>query len=200
MALAERKKLDPKFVEAVIEPMKLQAKEAKKRKPKSVVGKIPQQNDKTRDKVAKLHGTNAKSVSACERILAEHPEIAADIKSGNAQEARDALAIVMVGYLSRSRCRRHTNTGKPVAIWKSYRWRVHFLFTMEVSIDFQGRSSGRMDAVAVDAGSELRSREARTSKGDRALFMESDLPEKLPTFSSEYLRSLPKNRKLLRFL
>lgn len=82
MALSERKAIDPKFVLAVIEPLKLEAAEAKKRKPKSVRGKIPAQKERPRDKVAKLHGTNAKSVSTCDRILADHPELVADIKSG----------------------------------------------------------------------------------------------------------------------
>ena len=93
MALAERKKIDPDFVLAVIEPLKQEAAESKKRKPmtssqkaiamaehKSVGGKIRPQ--KTAAKVAKTHGTNAKSVATCERILAEHPELVADIKSG----------------------------------------------------------------------------------------------------------------------
>ena len=94
MALAERKKIDPDFVLAVIEPLKQEAAEAKaagqksggktsgrgRKKVDSLVGKIPP--SKTRDKVANSHGTNAKSVATCERILVEHPELVADIKSG----------------------------------------------------------------------------------------------------------------------
>lgn len=88
MALAERKKIDPKFVESVINPLQQEAKEAKadgqksggRGKKKNSVGKIPP--SKTRDKVAKLHGTNAKSVATCAKILDEHPELVADIKTG----------------------------------------------------------------------------------------------------------------------
>jgi len=92
MAIAERKKIDPSFVQEVIEPIKAEAKEAqrasggdkKSKKAKSVVGKIPQPKPKpkTRDKIAKAHGTNAKTISKCEKILEEHPEYVEDIKSG----------------------------------------------------------------------------------------------------------------------
>lgn len=86
MAVAERENLDPDFVLAVIEPLKQEAKEAQ-RKSKGRSKKVSEKSDtlrkdKTGDKVAKMHGTNAKSVSTCKRILAEHPELVADIKSG----------------------------------------------------------------------------------------------------------------------
>ena len=101
MALAERKKIDPAFVLAVIEPLKQEAAEAKaagqksggRGKKKNLVGKIPPSLDKTRDKVAKTHGTNAKSVATCERILAEHPELVADIKSGRTSITQATRAI-----------------------------------------------------------------------------------------------------------
>ena len=82
MTLAERKQNDPEFVKEFIEPIKQESKEAQKRKPKSVVKNSSQQNDKSRTKVARVHGTNATSVSACAKILAEHPELVDDIKSG----------------------------------------------------------------------------------------------------------------------
>lgn len=96
MALAERKKIDPKFVLAVIEPLKQEAAEAKtagqksggktagsgRTKENSLVEKVPPSKDKTRAKVAKMHGTNSASVATCERILVEHPELVEDIKSG----------------------------------------------------------------------------------------------------------------------
>lgn len=88
LALAERKAIDPKFVLAVIEPLKQEAKEAKeagqksggktagkgRKKADSLPGKIPASKGQSRDKLANMHGTNAKSVATCERIRAEHPE------------------------------------------------------------------------------------------------------------------------------
>lgn len=95
MALAERKKIDPAFVLAVIEPLKQEAAESKKRKPmtssqkalamadnKSVAQNSAPQKGETRAKVAKMHGTNYAAVATCERILVEHPELVEDIKSG----------------------------------------------------------------------------------------------------------------------
>jgi len=86
MALAERKQIDPSFVESVIEPIQQEAKESQtagqksggRGKKKNSVGKIRQ--SKAGEKVARLHGTNAKSVSTCEKILAEHPELVDDTK------------------------------------------------------------------------------------------------------------------------
>ncbi len=49
-----RVKIGAEHHPVIVERLQQEAKEAKKRKPKSEVGKIPQQNAKTRDKVAKI--------------------------------------------------------------------------------------------------------------------------------------------------
>jgi N6-adenosine-specific RNA methylase IME4/ParB-like chromosome segregation protein Spo0J len=99
MALAERKKMDPDFASAVIEPIQEEAKEALakgqrsggktagrgRQKDDSSEGFFPQskRRPQTRDKVATLHNTNAKSVAKCEKILEEHPEFVEAIKKGD---------------------------------------------------------------------------------------------------------------------
>ena len=89
MALAERKSIDPDFMREVVEPLEEEAKEAaeagrskggktagrgRKKAADSLVKQIPPSKAKTRTKLAKLHGTNDKTVRDCEKILAEHPE------------------------------------------------------------------------------------------------------------------------------
>jgi len=91
MAVAERKTNDPDFMREVVEPLVEEAKErkraaggdkksAKAKAQKSLVKKVSQA--KTRATIAKLHGTNATTLADCEKILAEHPEQVAAIKSG----------------------------------------------------------------------------------------------------------------------
>ena len=93
MAVAERKKLDPEFMRVVVEPMKEEANERMaagkgadgsggRGRKKNPVKKVSQGKTKTRTKLAKMHGTNATTVAACEKILEEHPEQAEAIKSG----------------------------------------------------------------------------------------------------------------------
>jgi N6-adenosine-specific RNA methylase IME4 len=89
MALAERKKMDPDFMRAVVEPLKEEAKErqrdggksAGRGRPKQVRKKVSEAI-RPREKVAKIHGTNATTVAECEKIISEHPEHVEAIKSG----------------------------------------------------------------------------------------------------------------------
>ena len=85
MSLVSRMKIDPSFMKAVVEPLKEEAKEAQrlsKGRGKKGVEKVPHLKAKTRTKIAKLHGTNDKTVRDCQKILDEHPEHVDAILSG----------------------------------------------------------------------------------------------------------------------
>ena len=66
MALAERKKIDPDFMREVVEPLAEEAKERQRLsqgRGKKGVKKVSHLNEKTRTKIAKLHGTEEAEAS-----------------------------------------------------------------------------------------------------------------------------------------
>jgi hypothetical protein len=97
MAISERKELDPEFMKCVVEPLVEEAKDAiaagqksggktsgrGRSKENSSVKKVSQSNEsnKTRTKIAKMHGTNATYVAMTDEILSNSPELIEDIKT-----------------------------------------------------------------------------------------------------------------------